>query len=182
MSFNVYKYLPKQNKKRNCLDFIKYKYLKHKRFLKHQNQKYIKEQTIKQEIRQESIITPVEIKPIIAENKQKQVKEIKLDKNITVIIAIVIIAFAYIYVENKKISYQETLRIQKETKQKNAKIEYAACMDVAYSDYKANWKNHCKKRGLKDNCSLPSYNADTIEKWRTNSENECMEKFKNGMF
>lgn len=178
MGFNVQKYLPKQKKKRTCLDFIRYKYLKYKRFCNQQYKQYDK----KQAIEQIPSFTPIETKPTITHNEQRQITEIKLDKNITIIIAIIIIAFAYIYVENKKISYQETLRIQKEEKQKKAKIEYAACMDIAYSEYKSNWKNHCKKRGLKDNCSLPSYNADTIEQWRKNSEDECMEKFKNGMF
>lgn len=48
MSFNINKY--KQKKKRNCFDFLRYKYLKHKRYCRVQYQKYDKERQYKENL------------------------------------------------------------------------------------------------------------------------------------
>ena len=127
-----------------------------------------------------------EVKKEVEEVKQVEQKpmqtEKKLNFNVTIIIVALIIAFAYIYTENGKIAYQEKIRAEKETQQRHQQNALANCLDQASRNYDYNWNNACKDLKKKEDCSLPSYRAQSIEKWRTDERNECMNKFKSGAF
>ncbi len=108
--------------------------------------------------------------------------KIELNKNFTTILIVTILAGTYIYVEHSKIAYQEKLRQEKISEENFQKKQLEGCLSDAYDNYISNWNKACHQRKLKDDCSLPAYNADTIEKWRSDAKNECMEKYKNKGF
>ena len=186
MPFDLNRYVKKPKRKRNCFHFLKYKYLKNKHKNKFKNNEFIK-YNIKNEGK---VIIQKEMKqPEIYQYETSNNYETKNEnfvqnsnKNITIIIVALVIAFSYIYVENKKIAYKEKEKIQENILLENQKEGYEFCMLEALRQYDNNWTNYCKKRGLKKDCALPSHNADTIEKWHRDAENECMEKFENRMF
>lgn len=107
---------------------------------------------------------------------------IKLNQNTTIILVVLILASAYIYIEKSKINYQEEIRQEKILNKKIQQRELEQCLSNAFDDYTNNWNRACKKRNLKYDCSLPSYNANTIEKWHSDAKKECMDKFKNEGF
>lgn len=113
--------------------------------------------------------------------KTEQIKN-STDYGKTIIIVALIFAIAYIFVESGKISYKEREKAENEIKLNNQKRELENCLNTASENYFYNWNRACKIAGKKDDCSLPSYRADTIEKWRKEAESQCMEKFKNGAF
>lgn len=46
--------------------------------------------------------------------------------------------------------------------------------DISYSDY---WNSECKSQGLKDDCRLPEYNADSVEKSKKTDQDNCFKRF-----
>lgn len=161
-----------KKKKRTCLDVIKLRYKLHQRRIRqHQNLKSVNKSINKEEKKVElaTKIKGINIMP-------------KLNNNITLILVVLICAFAYIYVENGKISYKEKIRIQQELEENNQKIKLDSCLNDARNDYEYNWNKICKNQGKKNDCLLPSYNANQVEKWRTEAKKQCMDKFKNNAF
>lgn len=69
-----------------------------------------------------------------------------------------------------------TERLQKSQNQTNLN----SCLSAAEIDYSINWDSQCKTFGVNkktDGCTLPKYNADTVEKWRTDAKAECFRKY-----
>lgn len=117
----------------------------------------------------------IKIKPI-------KLPKIQITKEICFIIIALIIAGSYILVENQKLNYKEKIRIEKETSEKIQQDAYESCMKEVEADYSYNWDKACKRLNKKNDCSLPAYNADTIEKWRKEAKTTCLDKLKNKAF
>lgn len=104
------------------------------------------------------------------------------NNNVTLLLVVLICAFSYIYVEHSKIAYQEKIRNEKEIENINQKTQLDTCLSDAENNYNINWNSQCKSIGKKKDCQLPTYRANSVEKWRTEEEHQCMEKFKNNAF
>lgn len=115
--------------------------------------------------------------------KEKYIPKLpKLNNNATIILVVLICAFSYIYVEHSKIVYQEKIRNEKELEETNQRSQLEDCLSDAETNYNFNWNKQCKSLGKKNDCTLPAYRANSVEKWRTEAEQQCMEKFKNKAF
>lgn len=106
----------------------------------------------------------------------------KLNNNLTIIMVVLICSFSYIYVEHSKIKYQEKIRQQDALEELIQKDHLNECLSDAEESYRKNWDRQCKAMGSKKDCQLPAYRATTVEKWRTEEKNRCMEKFENNAF
>ena len=105
-----------------------------------------------------------------------------LSKNMTMIIIALIIAFAYIQVEQNKINYKEKIRQEEQQVVNEQREELEACIDRVEESYYDTWESNCKAKGLKNNCSLPLSLANSLEKDRENAKKTCMDRFKNKAF
>lgn len=168
--FDIDRYAPKK-KNRSIFRLLKFYW---KCYLRRNRFKY---QKIKQEKEQEN-----KRKRDVTKFLLPKIKFSKLNNNVTIILVVLICAFSYIYVEHSKITYQEKIRNEKELEEINQRNQLENCLSDAETNYNLNWNKQCKSMGKKNDCSLPSYRADSIEKWRTESEQQCMEKFKSKAF
>lgn len=103
--------------------------------------------------------------------------ERKLDKWTALIIAIIIIAGSYMYVEGKKLDYQKAKDEQKQEKIEENKDAREECLSEASDDYDSRWTDECKMLHLKKDCALPSYNANRQEKLYEQARNECIKMY-----
>lgn len=108
--------------------------------------------------------------------------KLTFNKNMTIIFVVLIFAGAYIYVENSKIAYKEKLRKEEIEKKEALQKALDNCLSEAEDNYFSNWNSQCKSIGRKNDCALPAYRADQVEKWRADAKKECMDKFKNEGF
>lgn len=148
--------------KMNFLRFLKYKYLKYKKYQR-------KQRKIKNEKQERKEVT-------------KHRGRFVLSKDLTFIIIALIVALSYVFVEQNKINYKEKIRQEEELSEKIQQEAYESCMKEVESDYLYNWNKACKRLNKKTDCSLPAYNADSIEKWRKEAKTTCLDKLKNKAF
>ncbi len=114
--------------------------------------------------------------------KIRHKKDVDLSKNLTFIFIVLIVAFSYIFVEQGKINYKEKIRQEEELRNKIQQEAYEDCMKDARTNYSYNWDRACKSLKRKNDCLLPAYRADSIEKWRNEEETNCLNKLKNKAF
>ena len=104
-------------------------------------------------------------------------KKIKITKEISLIIIALIFATAYIFIERQKLDYKEKIRQEKIREAEEKESLRNACLNNANDDYSWLWNNACKKRGLNNDCDLPSYIADDFNKSYKNLKDECFKKY-----
>lgn len=117
----------------------------------------------------------IKIKPI----KMPKIKlpQFKITKEICLIIIALIFAGTYITVENQKLDYKEKIRQEKIKEAEENETLRNACLNSASDDYDWWWNKECKRRGLKNDCSLPTYIADDFSKSYKNLKDECFKKY-----
>ena len=99
---------------------------------------------------------------------------------IALIIGVAILGYGYINAQGKK----EELELKKNTFLIEAQAEkvkdekYTNCEELANENYTFAWNGACKSRSLKDECQLPSSQADTIETRRTEAIDRCVTLYK----
>lgn len=104
------------------------------------------------------------------------------NKSIVIIIIAMIIASAYTLVEIQKINYKEKIRQEEIKFKESQQIALDRCLADAEQSYFDNWDSQCKSLNKKADCSLPTHRANQVEKWRTDAQKQCMDKFKNNGF
>lgn len=84
---------------------------------------------------------------------------------------------------------QETQeQLAKELKEQEAKAEAKRqadlnasrldiCLDNALTNYRARFKDECKSRGLKEDCSLPLWIAEALENSLIDAKSDCFKKY-----
>lgn len=100
-------------------------------------------------------------------------------------VSALIVAFSIGYYFVIFLPQKEQARIQQEKEKKTAieekeaskKLLLSYCLEDADKTYSYNWDKACKTRGLKDECSLPSETADSIENYRKQAKDECFKKY-----
>jgi len=119
----------------------------------------------------------------------------KLSVTISVFLLLCVIAFSFFYylvvLPNKKEAYKEAQDKEQAAQQADAqkKADQAKnlndtlrniCLSGADANYTANWTSMCKKFGIDNKgalCSLPQYNADSVEQWKKDDKADCYKKY-----
>lgn len=94
------------------------------------------------------------------------------------LIIVIIVVWAYIHVENKKLDYKKQEKLEQQLEENKQKDALNNCLADARQDYHYNWEDACKKNKKGSDCALPSHQANSIEKWKSEAEKQCMEKYK----
>ena len=103
--------------------------------------------------------------------------EQKFNKWTALIIAIIIIAGSYMYVESKKLDYQKAKDEQKQEKIEENKEARETCLQEVEDNSTEVWNKNCKNHRLKNDCALDSDIADSLEKSRVQARNECIKMY-----
>ncbi|MCX6766885.1 MAG: hypothetical protein NT170_03880 [Candidatus Moranbacteria bacterium] len=77
--------------------------------------------------------------------------------------------------EDKRVEEAEQAETKKQ--QEDAQVALQDCLDLADTSYSLNWNNECKGQGLKNDCLLPQYNADSAEKSKKIDQDNCFKQF-----
>lgn len=95
---------------------------------------------------------------------------------------VLLVVIAYCSVEFSKLAYKEKVRQETLKAEKKLQKDLHECLLTAIEDKDSYWNKTCKDFGKKDDCLLPAYNADSVEKSYKEDRKECMDKFKNRAF
>jgi|SRR3989338_2897947 len=83
--------------------------------------------------------------------------------------------------EARRKEAKESLKaIEDKFEKEDAQRQLNLCLSAADIDYGINWNSQCKTFGVNhkgEDCTLPKYNADTIEGWKSDARNECFRKY-----
>jgi hypothetical protein len=94
-----------------------------------------------------------------------------------IIISSIILSLSLIYMQNKRIGFEK----DQEAKQEAEKVLYdsqrLSCLNQAYFTFLDNWNTECKTRGLKKDCSLPMYLANSKDKDHKDLKAECFKLY-----
>ena len=96
--------------------------------------------------------------------------EQKLDKWTALIIAIIIIAGSYVYVEKSKLNFKKEIIL-------NNQIGRKQCLADAKKIYTEHWNNSCKENKLGANCGLDIEISSFYKKEYTGNKNECIKMY-----
>lgn len=107
----------------------------------------------------------------------KNFSNFKITKEISLIIFALIFAVAYITAENQKLDYKEKFRQEKIKESEINEQLREDCINKAFDDYHLNWRENCKSNKLKDNCSLPTETAISLEKWLKSNKDVYFKKY-----
>ena len=106
----------------------------------------------------------------------------KINKKEGIIVAGLVIVLALILgvvAVNKMANDKVEREIVKENiRVLQVKIAYETCVDDAYDQYFRDWDKQCDGKGLKDDCSLPKYNADSVEEGYEKDRDTCLDIYK----
>lgn len=72
----------------------------------------------------------------------------------------------------KEVAAQQEKDEQK-LKESVQQFDYNNCFVSAAKSYHADWERNCSKRNLDSDCSLPGYIADSLDKTRKETQEEC---------
>ena len=92
---------------------------------------------------------------------KKQNKDFDFYKLIIIILLIALIGF---YVFN--FLYEEINKLEK-------RDNFFKCVEKAEENYSKNWDRQCKNRKEKQDCSLPTHQANQVEEWKKNEIEIC---------
>lgn len=92
------------------------------------------------------------------------------------LVAVAIFYYLVIYIpqqSKEKIELEKFEADLKITKQK----QLEKCLNEAETSFAEFWNKLCKGQGLKDDCSLPTYNADSAKEYLKNWKEDCFKKY-----
>jgi hypothetical protein len=102
-----------------------------------------------------------------------------------ILLILLFIAWTFYYklvvlpgIESNREQAQATLKELKEKSERES-IEASRnrCLSAADIDYSLNWNSACKSLGKKEDCTLPTLNANNINDFRQSSRDECYKKY-----
>lgn len=73
---------------------------------------------------------------------------------------------------------EEQQRISEATKKDRKDTDYSLCTSTASSDYSTWWNDACKSQGLKDDCRLPSKEAESFNQAYDKEKDRCLQLYK----
>jgi hypothetical protein len=112
------------------------------------------------------------MKKFIKNNK----KEIKI---VLVILFVILVALLATNIQkNHEYKLEQEKIQQEELKKFEAKGRYDSCVTEYYDFYLQDWNIACKIQGLKDDCNLPAYEAETLEERYVKNKNTCLDIYK----
>ena len=74
-------------------------------------------------------------------------------------------------------SYKERAELREIERENSRKYQLTTCLAGVEKDYRGSWNDSCKSRGLANECSLPTYEADNIEDSRKNGNENCFKYY-----
>jgi hypothetical protein len=77
----------------------------------------------------------------------------------------------------EKLKQAEDAKTQERVSEYYRQASIDKCFTEAEAGYTSNWNTSCKLNGLKELCSLPSSDADTIEELRKVRKEECLKRY-----
>jgi len=124
--------------------------------------------------------------------------------SLLLIVVVVIIGVFFVYIQGKDRAYklEDTQReeylkskssseeavkkansdwseyLDKQLEESKKKSAYDECIKGVYDAYLIDWNKECKGQKKADDCNLPEYNADSINKERVRKEEVCMQLYK----
>lgn len=105
----------------------------------------------------------------------------KLNNQITAIVCCVVVGGSFLGLQYMKQSSIEKMAKEKQRQEEVAKlmkqIDIDKCYGETYDLYIKDWNSACELNGLKDNCSLPGYRADDLNKDRKDREAICIKRY-----
>jgi len=107
---------------------------------------------------------------------------------LAIIFAIVVgtaaLAYRYVYYlpqkDKQRIEAEERKEKEELDRKKGEesadKVFLTFCLEQAEKSYKSNWNSECSALGLGNDCTLPTWNATRMDKWRSEAKDECYKR------
>jgi hypothetical protein len=112
------------------------------------------------------------MKKFIKNNK----KEIKI---VVIILFLILVALLATSIQkNHEYKLEQEKIQQQELKNVEAKSRYDSCVTEYYDYYSQDWNSACKIQGLKDDCTLPAYEAENLEERYVKNKGTCLDIYK----
>lgn len=113
-----------------------------------------------------------------------RVMQLNLKNLVAVSFLIIALSFAYyfvIFLPNKHKTEQELEKEKFDTElrlKREKELNFQSCLDTAYQDMSNNWKLNCQQFYRIDNCNLPQFLSNSIEKDYNETQELCVKKYK----
>lgn len=97
---------------------------------------------------------------------------------ITILTSLTILVITLIFLNNIFVTEPKKQQVIKEFKIETLKDSYTQCIEKEWKTYNSTWENNCLVKGLGENCVLPLYNSNLIEKTFKENKENCLEIYK----
>lgn len=108
--------------------------------------------------------------------KNKNQTNISLLGVAALIIALSIAYYFIIYIPDRDKLKAEVTKQEQEKVEKN-RILLNSCLEDVDKSYNSNWQSLCKSSGKEENCGLPTYDVERVDKIKKENKEECFRKY-----
>ena len=97
---------------------------------------------------------------------------------LSIVVSAIVLSYGWVRTENIKSERAVESALSKKLWDADMQLKTEECLNQVEIDYLTSWNNSCYTLGREDNCLLPDYMAESVEKFRDDATKTCLAKFK----